>query len=144
MPISNFGQNRSFLTLLSKTSNTYEEKHVEFLTRMIPHLSLLSNSISIQPSNEEVENITRVRPTESQGAFTEIIGNSYLFLKVLDLTAHVSPTDTSLLLLGESGTGKEKIADELHRLSRRTSGPFIKINCAALPSELIESELFGH
>ena len=144
MPLGNVGKNRSFLTLFSKTSDAYEEKHIEFLTRMIPHLSLLSNSISIQPSNEELGNTTREKHTESQGSFTGIIGNSNLFLKVLDLTAHVAPMDTSVLLLGESGTGKEKIANELHRLSPRASEPLITVNCAALPSELIESELFGH
>lgn len=144
MPLGNIGQNRCVLTLFSKMSNIYEKKHVEFLTRMIPYFSLLSNSIDNQPLSEEVSSNIKAKPAENEESFTGIIGKSHLFLKVLDLAAHVAPMDTSVLLLGESGTGKEKIANEIHRLSSRTSEPFIKINCAALPAALIESELFGH
>ncbi|MDX1941558.1 MAG: sigma-54 dependent transcriptional regulator [Saprospiraceae bacterium] len=73
-----------------------------------------------------------------------IIGNSERILTVLDHVAQVAPTDTSVLIMGESGTGKEQIADCIHQLSYRKNKPFIKINCAALPASLIESELFGH
>ena len=77
-------------------------------------------------------------------AFDNIIGKSSGILKVFDQVARVAPMDTSVLILGESGTGKEKIAHSIHELSPRKSKPFIIVNCAALPPNLIESELFGH
>jgi len=76
--------------------------------------------------------------------FKEIIGKSAILLNTLDMVSQVAPSDASVLILGESGTGKERIADCIHRLSPRKDKPFVKVNCAALPSTLIESELFGH
>lgn len=73
-----------------------------------------------------------------------IIGTHPLLLAALDLTAQVAPYTTSVLLLGEIGTGKEKVAATVHSLSPRKNGPFIKVNCAAIPPTLAESELFGH
>jgi PAS domain S-box-containing protein len=74
----------------------------------------------------------------------EIIGQSEQLKEVLSLAAKVAPTDSTVLLMGESGTGKELVANAIHRLSRRKHGPFIKLNCAAIPEALLESELFGH
>jgi DNA-binding NtrC family response regulator len=74
----------------------------------------------------------------------QIIGTHPLLLAALDLTTQVAPYNTSVLLLGESGTGKEKVAETVHSLSPRKNGPFIKVNCAAIPPTLAESELFGH
>jgi len=76
--------------------------------------------------------------------FNYIIGNSEPIKKCLDLVVQVAPTDASVLLLGETGTGKELFAKAVHQSSNRSSKPMITLNCAALPSELIESELFGH
>jgi DNA-binding NtrC family response regulator len=76
--------------------------------------------------------------------FEGIIGKSHRLLNVFDQITQVAGSDTSVLLLGESGTGKEKIADCIHNLSIRKNKPLVKVNCAALPSTLIESELFGH
>lgn len=76
--------------------------------------------------------------------FRSIIGNHPLLLAALDLTTQVAPYNTSVLILGESGTGKEKMAQAIHLLSPRKNGPFVKVNCAAIPTTLIESELFGH
>lgn len=73
-----------------------------------------------------------------------LIGKSKELHHVLDLIKIVSPLDTSVLVLGESGTGKERIADYIHHFSTRQGKAFIKVNCAALPDTLIESELFGH
>jgi len=73
-----------------------------------------------------------------------LIGNSKPMQRVLDLVAQVAPTATTVLLRGESGTGKELIADAIHRDSPRDRGPLVKVNCAALPETVIESELFGH
>ncbi|MDR1239011.1 MAG: sigma 54-interacting transcriptional regulator [Treponema sp.] len=75
---------------------------------------------------------------------SEIIGTSNAMREVAGLIAQVAPSDATVLITGESGTGKELIAVELHRLSKRTGAPLIKINCAALPESIIESELFGH
>lgn len=73
-----------------------------------------------------------------------IIGESNLMLEVKGLTLQAAGSDASVLITGESGTGKELFAEALHQKSRRAGGPFIKVNCAAIPHELIESELFGY
>jgi len=73
-----------------------------------------------------------------------IIGKSSNMLRVFGLVKEVGPLDTSVLILGESGTGKEGIANCIHHLSPRRKNPFVKLNCAALPHNLVESELFGH
>jgi len=77
-------------------------------------------------------------------ALSGIIGNSSSLISVLDQLKIVAPTTTSVLIMGESGTGKERIAQAVHELSPRKSRSFIIVNCAALPTNLIESELFGH
>ncbi len=74
----------------------------------------------------------------------EIVGSSYEVRQVLERVERVAPTDARVLITGENGTGKELVARALHRLSNRSEGPFVEVNCAAIPSELIESELFGH
>ncbi len=80
----------------------------------------------------------------SQGLFEEIIGDSPALKQVLDQVATVAPSEATVLILGETGTGKELIARAIHRMSRRKHAPFIKLNCAAIPTGLLESELFGH
>ncbi|HLG06077.1 MAG TPA: sigma-54 dependent transcriptional regulator, partial [Gemmatimonadales bacterium] len=72
------------------------------------------------------------------------IGKSRRFAEVLRLAEQVAPNDSTVLIQGESGTGKEVLARYLHNLSRRAEGPFLSINCGALPENLLESELFGH
>ena len=79
-----------------------------------------------------------------QGAIGEIIGGSSALRNALDLMSVVAPTDSSVLIFGETGTGKELIARATHNLSVRRERPFIKLNCAAIPLGLLESELFGH
>ena len=74
----------------------------------------------------------------------QMIGESTPMLEVKDMIAKVAPTNARVLITGENGTGKELVARQLHELSSRSSGPFIEVNCAAIPSELIESQLFGH
>src|ERR1700683_1537083 len=76
--------------------------------------------------------------------FGEIIGDDPAFRRVLEQLATVAPTDASVLILGETGTGKELIARAIHNLSGRRERTFVKVNCAAIPTGLIESELFGH
>jgi DNA-binding NtrC family response regulator len=74
----------------------------------------------------------------------EIIGESPQIKKVLEMTDRVAPTEARVLITGANGSGKELIARRLHELSPRSEAPFVEVNCAAIPSELIESELFGH
>ena len=81
---------------------------------------------------------------ENRAQFREIIGESPALKTTFDLVSVVAPTDSSVLILGETGTGKELIARAIHNLSRRRKGDFVKLNCAAIPLGLLESELFGH
>jgi formate hydrogenlyase transcriptional activator len=73
-----------------------------------------------------------------------IVGNSAALRAVLSMVRTVAPTDATVLINGETGTGKELIAEAIHKCSDRSNGPFIKVNCAAIPASLLESELFGH
>jgi two-component system response regulator AtoC len=81
---------------------------------------------------------------DARARFTGITGKSPAMLEALRQLAKVAPTETTVLLLGESGTGKELAARHLHRQSRRAGGPFVAVNCGAIPAELAEAELFGH
>lgn len=74
----------------------------------------------------------------------EIVGDSTEITKVKEMIERIAPTDARVLITGENGTGKELVAHQIHEKSNRVNGPFIEVNCAAIPSELIESELFGH
>lgn len=74
----------------------------------------------------------------------EIIGQSEAIMEVIQMADRVAPTDARVLITGSNGTGKELVARRIHDQSNRASGPFVEVNCAAIPSELIESELFGH
>ena len=76
--------------------------------------------------------------------FEKIVGTSPALEEVLDLVKLVAPTDSTALVLGETGTGKELIARAIHNISSRYGRPFVKLNCAAIPFDLLESELFGH
>jgi formate hydrogenlyase transcriptional activator len=88
-------------------------------------------------------NLARIAPPHTK-ATDEIVGESAQLESVLRQVRLVAPTDSTVLILGETGTGKELIAHAIHQLSNRASRPFIRVNCAAIPSSLIASELFGH
>ncbi len=77
-------------------------------------------------------------------SFRDIVGESPAMQKVYGQLAQIAPTDSSVLITGESGTGKELVARSIHRRSRRVNGPFVAVNCSAIPETLLESELFGH
>lgn len=81
---------------------------------------------------------------DRKGGFEEIIGSSPSLLQALDVAARTASTDATMLIYGETGTGKELVAKALHFLSPRSEHPFVTINCGSIPSELLESELFGH
>ena len=82
--------------------------------------------------------------TRTEGQFPEIVGDRAAPKQVLDQIATVAVSEATVLILGETGTGKELVAHAIHRMSRLKDGPFIKVNCAAIPTGLLESELFGH
>ena len=95
----------------------------------------------VRVENKQLKQEIRRR---DKAAVARPIGKSKRFLEVLKLAEHVAPTESTVLIQGESGTGKEVIARYIHNLSTRADGPFLSINCGALPENLLESELFGH
>src|SRR5260370_18400002 len=83
-------------------------------------------------------------PDQSERTVERIIGNSAALESVLEQVEQVAPTDSTVIIEGETGTGKELIAHAIHNASQRYGRAFIKLNCAAIPLDLLESELFGH
>ena len=95
-------------------------------------------------SELEVDQFYLEPEISSECCFEDIVGKSAALRKVLEQVAIVAPTDSTVLLHGETGTGKELIARAIHNLSSRRERPYVRMNCAAIPSGLLESELFGH
>lgn len=127
----------------SRQRDMFTNDHIELLNRMKTGLTELAGSMT----GNEARSGRKVgghRESAGRPEFNEIIGTHHLLLTSLDLAMQVAPYNTSVLLLGESGTGKERVAQSIHTLSPRKKGPFIKLNCAAIPLTLVESELFGH
>jgi DNA-binding NtrC family response regulator len=117
----------------------------DYLTKPIDYdeLTLVVNrALEHQQLLEEVRNL-RLTLDEKYG-FESIIGRSKKLLRVLEMTSRVAQTDSIVLIRGETGTGKELLAKAIHQNSRRKNEPFVTINCGAIPSNLMESELFGH
>jgi len=112
--------------------------------------SLVAQAVRHRQEAEEEKSAARDlavgRPRRTPERFRpdDIVGNSKAMLEIFELMGQVAATDTTVLVRGESGTGKELIADALHRNSDRVDGPLVKVNCGALPENLVESELFGH
>ena len=105
-------------------------------------LSMVNRVISQQRLHKEVD-FLRKEVEESRG-FGQIVSQNKTMLQIFDLIKKVAYTSTNVLITGESGTGKELIARSIHRQGNRNASPFVAINCAAIPSELMESEMFGH
>ncbi len=104
--------------------------------------TLLERAVQYNHLREDRERLQR--HISQQGVLGDLVGASPQMQQLFALIQRVAPTQASVLITGESGTGKEMVARTIHRLSPRASRPFVPINCAALPQELIESELFGH
>jgi two-component system response regulator HydG len=102
----------------------------------------LERAVKHRQLNKEVRRLRRA--VDEAQAFGNLVGESPCMRQVREVILRVAASDATVLLTGESGTGKELVARELHRASRRDPGPFVAINCAAMPEALLESELFGH
>jgi formate hydrogenlyase transcriptional activator len=109
----------------------------------ISELPEVKNRASFE--NDDATSTVALDSDEPRGrGLPRIIGNSAALRRVLDMVRVVAPTDATVLINGETGTGKELIAEALHKCSDRSKGPLVKVNCAAIPAGLLESELFGH
>ncbi|MCC8358430.1 sigma-54-dependent transcriptional regulator [Salinimicrobium sediminilitoris] len=108
-----------------------------------PDLNRLLNTVRNALDRKELM-VENTRLKKKVGKNFEMIGESEAITKIKDIIEKVAPTDARVLITGPNGTGKELVAHWLHQKSDRSAGPMIEVNCAAIPSELIESELFGH
>jgi len=120
------------------------EKLLSVVAAMIAHHVINIETIRVEKEQLKTENIRLKSALENRYSFTNIIGNSNKMREVLQMITQVSSSSATVLIRGESGTGKELVANSVHYNSDRNKKPFIKINCAAIPENLIESELFGH
>ncbi|MBF0467766.1 MAG: sigma 54-interacting transcriptional regulator [Desulfamplus sp.] len=120
------------------------EKVLSVVATMIARHVINLERIHMEKDKLKQENIRLKGELENRYSFSNIIGNSNKMREVFQMISQVSRSNATVLIRGESGTGKELIANSIHYNSHRNSHPFVKINCAALPANLIESELFGH
>jgi formate hydrogenlyase transcriptional activator len=114
---------------------------LEFLTKPVNHDDLLD---AIQQAIARDQRARQAHGDAGRPNFSDIVGKSAALAEVLKQVEIVAPTESTVLILGETGTGKEVTARAIHTNSSRANRPFVKLNCAAIPSGLLESELFGH
>ena len=119
----------------------YTQRHSPVAAKVARHLARLLIGRDCEHDEETFDLQEPVRPEDK---FDDIIGRSASLRAMLDDVKIVAPTDSTVLILGETGTGKELIARAIHNRSARRDRPFVRVNCAAIPSGLLESELFGH
>jgi formate hydrogenlyase transcriptional activator len=149
IPLVNRGRALGLLVTARKT-DSFAAEEVEFLGQAAGQIAIaVENALAFRAVAEPKEKLAREKlyleeEIRSERGFEQIVGNSPALKQVLELVETVAPSDSTVLLLGETGTGKELIARAIHEHSRRKDRTFVKLNCAAIPTGLLESELFGH
>jgi formate hydrogenlyase transcriptional activator len=150
IPLVNRGRILGFLSILRTTDTPFTSEDVDFLSRASGQIAIaIENALAYQEISElkdklALEKVYLEEEFRSEMGFEQIIGNSAALKHVLQLVETVAPSDSTVLLLGETGTGKELIARAIHDRSHRKQRTLVKLNCAAIPTGLVESELFGH
>ena len=146
------GRNRAIgtLVLARLRDDAFSQADIGFLSQVANQIALAAeNALAYREIRELKEQLSKEKlyledEIRTEMNFAQIIGNSAAIRKTLKRVETVAPTDSTVLIYGETGTGKELIARAIHDLSPRHSKPFVKLNCAAIPTGLLESELFGH
>ena len=150
LPLAHQGRALGVLGIGRRTENSFTPEEVEFLRQASGQIAIaLENAFAYQEISALKDKLAQEKlyleeELRSEGHFEQIIGTSPALKHVLELVETVAPNDSTVLLLGETGTGKELIARAIHDHSRRQERTFVKLNCAAIPTGLLESELFGH
>src|ERR1700677_1019108 len=150
LPLISRGRTLGVLTLGSRVENSIRSEDVDFLLRAAGQLAIaIDNHLAYREIAELKDKLAQEKlylEDEIRGEldFEGIVGQSSALRHVLNLVETVAPSDSTVLLLGETGTGKELIARAIHERSHRKKRTFVKLNCAAIPTGLLESELFGH
>jgi formate hydrogenlyase transcriptional activator len=149
-PLVNRGRAIGVLALARKTDNSFTEHDADFLTEVAGQVAIaIENALAYREISELKDKLAQEKvyleeEIRSELNFEHIIGGSPALRQVLELVETVASSDSTVLLLGDTGTGKELIARAIHDHSRRKDRTFVKLNCAAIPTGLLESELFGH
>jgi formate hydrogenlyase transcriptional activator len=150
IPLTNRGRALGVLGLAHTTEDIFTPEEVEFLSQASGQIAIaVENALAYREISELKDKLAQEKlyledEIRSEMKFDQIVGSSPALTQVLELVQTVAPSDSTVLLLGETGTGKELIARAIHDLSRRNTRTFVKLNCAAIPTGLLESELFGH
>ncbi len=150
IPLVNRGRALGILSIARKSEANFAPEDVEFLAQAAGQIAIaIENAIAYHEISQLKDKLAQEKlyleeEIRSEMNFENIVGNSPALKHVLELVETVAPSDSTVLLLGETGTGKELIARAIHDSSRRKDRTFVKLNCAAIPTGLLESELFGH